>query len=389
VRVALVAHRFPERSEPFLVDHALGLLASGVDVHVVADEVDPEAVRRAAPALIDRVHAAPSGAGARVAVATASARAAARRPGAALAHLWRSANPSGRAAALARDLPLLALRPDVVHTEFLTLARHRTHLPTALGCALTSSIRGYEVAYAGLDDPEHYADVWPALTAVHVLGEDLWARAVERGCPPDLPHHRIPPAVDAEAVPRARPAALGPLRLVSIGRLHWKKGHHHTLQAVAAVRSAGIDASVRIVGDGPHLEELAFARHQLGLDDHVTFVRGLGRPEAWAELAEAQVFVHAAVTEGFGNAVLEAQAAGLPVVCTDAEGLAENVAPGVTGIVVPRRDPAALADALLTLARDPERRVAMGEAGHRRARTEFRPDDQRAAFLAFFRAAVS
>jgi glycosyltransferase involved in cell wall biosynthesis len=95
--------------------------------------------------------------------------------------------------------------------------------------------------------------------------------------------------------------------------------------------------------------------------------------------------VHAAVSEGFGNAVLEAQAAGLPVVCTDAEGLTENVEADVTGLVVARRDPAALAAAILRLARDPEQRVAMGEAGHRRARERFRLADQRAAFAAFFR----
>ncbi len=111
-------------------------------------------------------------------------------------------------------------------------------------------------------------------------------------------------------------------------------------------------------------------------------------PGAWEELADAHLFVHAAVTEGFGNAVLEAQAAGLPVVCTDAEGLAENVDPGVTGIVVPRRDPVALAEAIVELAGDPERRVALGEAGKRRATEHFRPADQRAAFAAFFRQVV-
>ncbi len=72
--------------------------------------------------------------------------------------------------------------------------------------------------------------------------------------------------------------------------------------------------------------------------------------------------------------MLEAQAAGLPVVCSDADGLAENVAHGVTGLVVPRRDPAAFAAAIAELAADPERRRRMGEAGRERAARLFRPE---------------
>ena len=388
MRVALVVHRFPERSEGFLVDHALGLLAAGVDVHVVADTVDADAVRERAPELAGRVHANPTGAGGRRAVAVRTGIDVLRRPGVALRHALRLRGVEGAVAALARDLPLVALAPAVVHTEFLTLARHRTHLPATLGCVLTSSVRGYDVAYAGLDDPGFYDHVWPALTALHVLGDDLWAQARRRGAPEDLAHTAIPPAVDAAAVPTARPAGLGPLRLVSVGRLHWKKGHHHALAALRLLRDAGVDARLRIVGDGPELEQIAFARHQLGLDDHVDLVRGLDRPGAWAELAEAHVLVHAAVSEGFGNAVLEAQAAGLPVVTTDAEGLAANVEDGVTGLVVPRRDPAALAAAVQELAADPERRVAMGRAGRERAATRFRPQDQHAAFVTFFTEAL-
>lgn len=384
-RIVLVVHRFPERSEGFLVDHARGLLASGFDVHVVADSVDGPSLARLAPDLDGRVHPAPSGTRGRVRTALGVLGGALRSPLATAAYLRRTRSTGDVARRLARDLPLLRLHPAVVHTEFLTLARDRTHLPTALGCTLTSSVRGYDVAYAGLDEPDAYGAVWPALGALHVLGDDLWQRALARGCPPDLPHTVIPPAVDADAVPVADPGGDGPLGLVSVGRLHWKKGHHHTLAALAALLELGVDAELRIVGDGPQLEELTFARHELGLEDRVTFVRDLDRTGAWAELARAQVFVHGAVSEGFGNAVLEAQAAGLPVVTTDAEGLAENVADGVTGIVVPRRDPAALATALAALAADPARRVAMGAAGRERARTHFRPEDQRTAFAAFFR----
>jgi len=390
VRVALVVHRFPERSEGFLVDHALGLLAEGVDVHVVADAVDTTAVAAQAPALVDRVHRAPAGRPRRPAVALHVLLGALRAPVATLRYLTagRGLGP-GRAARLSRDLPLVRLQPDVVHTEFLTLARARTHLPAVLDCRLTSSVRGYDVAYAFLDEPGAYDAVWPALTALHVLGEDLWQRALARGCPPALDHTVITPAVDAAAVPAADPGGPGPLRLVAVGRLHWKKAHHHVLAALAHLRADGVAATLRIVGDGPELEALAFARHQLDLDDVVEFVRDRDRPGAWAEMAAAQVFVHGAVSEGFGNAVLEAQAAGLPVVTTDAEGLADNIEPGVTGLLVPRRDPVAMAAALAELAADPDRRVALGRAGRERARVRFRPSDQRAAFAAFFARAVA
>ena len=78
------------------------------------------------------------------------------------------------------------------------------------------------------------------------------------------------------------------------------------------------------------------------------------------ELRAADVLLHPAVSEGFGNAVMEAQAVEVPVVCTDADGLRENVVDGVTGLVVPRRDASALAAALERLAARPRSAPADG-----------------------------
>jgi colanic acid/amylovoran biosynthesis glycosyltransferase len=101
------------------------------------------------------------------------------------------------------------------------------------------------------------------------------------------------------------------------------------------------------------------------------------------------VVLHSAVSEGFGNVVVEAQAHGVPVVCTDAGGLPENVEHEVTGIVVPRRDPTAMADAVARLAADGDLRAAMGSAGRARVEVRFRLEDQLDAWERFYDEAVA
>ena len=81
--------------------------------------------------------------------------------------------------------------PDVVHFEFGSLAPRRLHLADTCGCLLTTSFRGFDLNDVDRDDPHHYDATWPALARVHLLGEYLWRRAQERGCPPDAAHDLI------------------------------------------------------------------------------------------------------------------------------------------------------------------------------------------------------
>jgi glycosyltransferase involved in cell wall biosynthesis len=101
------------------------------------------------------------------------------------------------------------------------------------------------------------------------------------------------------------------------------------------------------------------------------------------------VLLHAAVSEGFCNAVVEAQAMALPVICTDADGLLENIVDGTTGFLAPRRDVHALADKLLLLAHDPALRQQLGQAGAERVRANFRLEDQMAAFEQLYNCTLS
>ncbi len=347
------------------------------------------------PALRSRVHTTRIG-GDPAALAVAAGRLAVglgRRP-ARVARLARRRLDRGLRAGLRSlliDAVLLTVEPDVVHFEFVVDARHRVDLGAVLDRPLSASVRGFDVNIVGLDRPDFYRDVFTALSAVHCLGEDLWRRARERGCPPELPHALIAPAIDADffVPPERDPVVVGPprrpLRIASVGRLHWKKGHPDGLAAVRRLVDAGVTVEHRIVGAGGEADEVRATVEALDLGGHVALLGPAPREVVRDTLAWADVMLHPSVSEGFANAVLEAQAMEVPVVCTDADGLAENVVDGVTGDVVARRDAAAMADRLAALAADPDRRRRMGRAGRERVLAHFTPDRQIDAFLAFYR----
>ena len=163
-------------------------------------------------------------------------------------------------------------------------------------------------------------------------------------------------------------AALGgggrPLLLVA-ARLDAQKGQRYLLEALASVP----EAVALLAGDGPERERLAALAGSLGLGERVVF---LGRRDDMpALLAACDVAVLPSLFEGLPLAVLEAMAAGRPVIATDVGGTGEAVRHGVTGLLVPPADPAALAGALRAVLDQPALARRLAEAGQARARREF------------------
>jgi glycosyltransferase involved in cell wall biosynthesis len=195
------------------------------------------------------------------------------------------------------------------------------------------------------------------------------------GCP----RHRIvviPNGIDLARVARAvghraaPPLADGHVPVIgTIGRLSVKKGQVDLLEAAARVFEHERAARLRLVGDGPLRAALEERARELGIADRVEFT---GRIEEGVRaLADLDVFVLPSHMEGMSNGLLEAHAAGLPVIATDVGGNAEVTRDGVTGLVVPPRDPLALADAILRLLKDRARARAMAAAGQARIAEEF------------------
>ncbi|WP_334148928.1 glycosyltransferase [Hyphomicrobium sp.] len=123
---------------------------------------------------------------------------------------------------------------------------------------------------------------------------------------------------------------------------------------------------LRIVGDGPQRDELVRRAGELGIGGVTEFIPRVPHAAVPAALQALDVYVALSRQESFGVAIIEAGACGVPVVVSDAGGLPEVVADGETGIVVPRENPQAAAEALRTLVLDADLRQRMGEAARRR-----------------------
>ncbi|MFC1878377.1 glycosyltransferase family 4 protein [Chloroflexota bacterium] len=295
-----------------------------------------------------------------------------------------------------QDAQLVALKPDLLHFEFGAPAPGQMYLKDLLCGQLENSFHGFDLVYVDLENDDFYNEVLGKADALHLLAKNLWQRALRRGCPTDKPHALIPPVLDLtffdpkdQAQTQVVGTAKRPLRLLSIGRLDWRKGYEYALQAVRLLLDQGLQIEYRILGAGAYLEPLAYARRQLGLKESVFFLGAHPRKEVRKQMVWADIFLHAAVSEGFCNAVLEAQAMRLPVVCSDADGLAENVANEQNGFVVPRRDPQALAQKIQQLATDPALRQRFGQTGRERVQCLFKLDSQTLAFEGFYQTILS
>jgi glycosyltransferase involved in cell wall biosynthesis len=246
--------------------------------------------------------------GAARAAAAIAAAAAARRPDLIHAHVTL---PVGLAAACVGRL----LRVPVVLTE------HTGPFESQLGSPLRERLATWTLA---------------SVHAVVAVSRALLAR-MRPFLPPGAPAHLIANPVDVEAFGRVRRPAPGQARLLFVGRLAPEKRLPDLVEALRLLRQRRPAATLRLVGDGPERARLA------GPD--VRIDGALSRAATADAVAEADVVVLPSQHETFGVALVEALAAGRPVVATRCGGPEEIVTPEV-GELVPVADPPALADAI-------------------------------------------
>jgi rhamnosyl/mannosyltransferase len=186
----------------------------------------------------------------------------------------------------------------------------------------------------------------------------------------------IPYGLAVEQFRRCGPAEVegirqqyGPRIVLSVGRLIYYKGFEYLVEAMSRV-----DGRLLIIGDGPLRSRLEQQVRDLAIGERVTFLGEIQNQDVAAYYHAADVFVLPSVarSEAFGIVQLEAMACGKPIVNTSLPSGVPLVSPhGVTGLTVPPKNSAALADAINGLLDDPVKRREFGNAGFRRVCEEF------------------
>ena len=158
-------------------------------------------------------------------------------------------------------------------------------------------------------------------------------------------------------------------RLISIGRLTRRKGHDVVIRAFARISEEVPKAKLDILGTGPDKERLTRLAQELNVDDTVTFHGYVPEEEKIERLNRASVFIFGSRQEGFGLVLLEAMAAGVPIVATHLPVYGDLISDSRHGYLVPQEDHTGLAERVVELLNDRTARAEMGETGSEQANT--------------------
>lgn len=241
---------------------------------------------------------------------------------------------------------ILQQKIDWLHFGFGTMALGRENVAKAIGAKMAVSFRGFDHYVFPLKNPNCYDKLFSKSVKYHVLSNGMKQSLLKTGIASDNVKV-ITPAIDSQLFMPNSTLRSTSMHFLTVARLHWIKGLEYTLQALALLKSRGVDFQYTIIGDGVERERLIFAAYQLGLQNNVTFTGKLAPKEVKHYFDKSSIYLQYSIQEGFCNSVLEAQAMGLLCIVSDAEGLCENVLNQQTGWIVPKRNPALLAHKIM------------------------------------------
>ncbi len=391
MRIAFLLNFFPRTSETFILNQIVGLIERGHTVDIFArypDIDDPIHSDVKKYQLIERTHylAIARGRNKRL---LAGARIILKRDWSRFSHLLRhtSALQSGGPAkelfleALFLEPSLKASTYDVIHCHFGTagiFGQHLREIGIIKGPILTT-FHGSDIgSYVAQNGAGVYANLFRRGKAMTCSSNFIRGKLISAGCDPaKIFLFKLGTDLTKFDFLERRIGSDGIIRLITVARLVEKKGLEYSIRAVANLVRQFPNLEYTIVGDGYLRGDLSLLIEQLNLQERVRLVGWKTQEEILQLLAESHIFVLASVLssdgdfEGQGLVLQEAQAMGLPVICTNHNGFPDSIVNGQTGFLVPERDADALSLKLAELIGQPELWCSIGKKGRAFVEAEF------------------
>lgn len=282
---------------------------------------------------------------------------------------------------------ILPHKLDWLHFGFATMALRRENTAKAIGAKMGVSFRGYDINIYPLKNKNCYGKIWSNVQKVHTISDYLYRKALALGLSKEIPFEKITPAIDTSLFKFKDDSGIvkSPVRIITVGRLNWIKNYETAISAMKILKDKGIDFIYDIIGEGIEMERLKFAVYQYGLADRIFFHGKKDHNVITEKMKEADIYLQTSMQEGFCVSVLEAQASGLMCIVSNADGLKENVIDGITGWVVPKRDPEAFAkkiEEVIKLQESERKEITL--AARKRVEKDFSIEDQNRKFQKFF-----
>ncbi len=183
---------------------------------------------------------------------------------------------------------------------------------------------------------------------------------VRRGIPADQ-ISVIPCGIDTDFYKQNPSITVEQGRLLFVGRLKQYKGVQHLLKAMKILQTRNIKTNLTVIGEGDYSHSLKLLVGKLNLQDNVTFEGFISQEDKLSWLQKSYIAVFPSAKEGWGLTVIEANSCGTPVIASDSDGLRDSVLDGKTGVLVKHQDSVALADALESILKNPEKRAELSK----------------------------
>jgi glycosyltransferase involved in cell wall biosynthesis len=246
--------------------------------------------------------------------------------------------------------PVLHHEPDVFHIQWAKTIRQHPELFELLKCRFVLSLRGAHINYSPIVDKTLatvYRRYFPEVDGFHAVSQAIGKEAMKYGANGNTTRVIYSPVMENVLREFSQKEKIGsPLKIISIGRFHWKKGYDYALDAMKLLGEQGVAFEYTIVAQGKIPEEVLYHISDSGLGSSIKIINGLQHSKV-IELVKAQdIFLLPSVEEGIANVALEAMAIGTPVISTDCGGMSEVITHRESGFIVPVRDSAAIAGAV-------------------------------------------